>query len=74
LLYALVDLKEWAECTPVVFPMRARELVEHFEGLMDARPDKDWENDRFIFQPKPEQIERYRNDWSPLWNDLNGAM
>jgi hypothetical protein len=70
LLYVLVDLKEWAECTPDVFPMRAGELVEHFERLMDARPHKDWENDAYIFQPKPEQIERYRNNWSPLWDDL----
>jgi hypothetical protein len=70
LLYVLVDLKEWADCTPDVFPMRARQLVEHFERLMDARPDKDWENDAFIFQPKPEQIEHYQNNWSPLWDDL----
>jgi hypothetical protein len=46
--------------------MRAGDLVEHFKRLMDARPEKDWENDAYIFQPKPEQIERYRNNWSPL--------
>jgi hypothetical protein len=66
----LVDLKEWADGAPDVYVMRAGELVRHFERLMEERPDKDWENNSYIFQPKPEQIERYRNEWSPLWDDL----
>lgn len=75
LIYALVDLKEWVEDTkPDVFVMRAGKLVEHFERLMEEKPDVDWEHNNYIFQPKPEQVECYRNEWSPLWDDLGMAV
>lgn len=66
LVYALVDLKEWEEGAPDVFVMRAGDLVAHFRGLMEERPEVDWENNAYIFQPKPDQVEPYRNDWGPL--------
>lgn len=70
LIYALVDLKDWAGGMPDVFVMPARDLVAHFERLMEERPEVDWASNRYIFQPKPEQVEPYRNEWTPLLRRL----
>ncbi len=72
LVYALVDLKGWEEGTPDVYVVPAGHLVSHFEGLMRERPDVDWANNRYIFQPWPEQMEPYRNQWAPLMEKLRG--
>lgn len=70
LIYALVDLKDWSEGLPDVYVLRAGDLQVHFRSLMEAKPEIDWERNAYIFQPKPEQIEPYKNEWSPLWEDL----
>lgn len=70
LIYALVDLKDWSEGLPDVYVLRAGDLQAPFRGLMKASPETDWEKNAYIFQPTPEQSAPYKNEWTPLWEDL----
>lgn len=71
-VYALVDLKDWKNGPPDVFVLRAGDLTAHFERLMAERPEVDWSKNAYIFQPRPEEVEPYRDEWGPLTEKLNG--
>ena len=70
LIYAFVDLKEWENGLPDIYVVRASHLQEHFERLMAKRPDVDWDTNMYRYHPEPQDIEPFRNDWSPLRENL----
>ncbi len=70
LIYAFVDLKEWEDGLPDVYVVRASHLQEHFERLKVERPDVNWEKNLYRYHPEPKDIEPFRGDWTPLWDEL----
>lgn len=69
LIYAFVNMKGGVS-EPDIFVVRAGYLQSHFQRLMSERPDKDWSRDMHRFHVRPERIEPYKDDWTPLFKDL----
>jgi len=70
LIMVFVDLKEWKEGTPDVYVVRASHVQRYMEREVIDHPHRDTESDLYRYHPKPEEIEPFRSDWSPLLKDL----
>lgn len=70
LVMAFVDLKEWKEGAPDIYVVRASHVQRYMQREVIDHPDRDTKGNLYRYHPKPEEIEPFCNDWSPLLEDL----
>jgi hypothetical protein len=71
LIMSFVDFKDWKEGAPDVYVVRASHVQEYMQREVVDHPRRDTQRDRYRYHPKPEEIEPFRNDWTPLLEELD---